>query len=536
MSAGEKIVVLNVDDLESQRYVKTRDLNAAGFAVIEAQTGAEALRMIEQHKPPVVLLDVQLPDISGFEVCAFIKTKWPEVMVLQTSATFTATEDRVSGLNAGADSYLVQPAEPVELAAAINALLRVRRSEDALRTLNATLDNQVQERTEELEQANRKLRQEVAQRQKAESELLQAQKMEAVGQLTGGLAHDFNNLLTAVVGNLDLIRARSTEPRVTRLAENAFKAAERGSKLTAQLLAFSRTQKLATESVDLNRLILDAFELLNQSLGASITIKTELDARTPFVVADHNQLEVSLLNLAINARDAMPDGGTLTITTACDDLDNRRVILSVTDTGTGMPPDVIARAFDPFFTTKPAGKGTGLGLSQVYGLVRQMGGDVDIKSEVGKGTSVQLSLRRSIAGTETTAEAQAAAENGHAERILVVDDDHDVRGLMTSFLSEIGYLVHEADHGNAALAMQKSVNPQLMIIDFSMPGTNGAEVVKAARVVQPALPVLFVSGYADSAAREAAMGSAPFLRKPFRPAELASAVRMALDSVNSSKP
>jgi signal transduction histidine kinase len=536
MSNSEKTVILNVDDLESQRYVKTRDLQAAGFAVIEAQTGAEALRLIEQHMPPLVLLDVQLPDINGFEVCSFIKQKWPQVMVLQTSATFTASEHRVIGLNAGADSYLVQPAEPLELAAAINALLRVRRSEDALRSLNATLDKQVQERTEELEKANRKLRQEIAQRQKAESELLQAQKMEAVGQLTGGLAHDFNNLLTAVVGNLDLIRARTTEPRITRLAENAFKAAERGSKLTAQLLAFSRTQKLATQSVDLNRLILDASDLLSQSLGANIAIKTDLDAGAPFVVADYNQLEVSLLNLAINARDAMPDGGTLTITTAPNETDDRRITLSVTDTGTGMPPDVIARAFDPFFTTKPPGKGTGLGLSQVYGLVRQMGGDVDIKSEVGQGTSIQLSLRRSIAGTETAAAAQGAAESGHAERILVVDDDHDVRGLMTSFLAEIGYVVHEADHGNAALAMQTTVNPQLMIIDFSMPGTNGAEVVKAARVVQPTLPVLFVSGYADSAALEAAMGSAPFLRKPFRPAELASAVRMALDSVSSSKP
>jgi len=535
MSSDEKIVILNVDDLESQRYVKTRDLQAAGFAVIEAQTGAEALRLVEQHKPPLVLLDVQLPDISGFEVCAFIKKKWPQVMVLQTSATFTESEDRISGLNAGADSYLVQPAEPLELAAAINALLRVRRSEDALRSLNATLDQQVQARTTELEEANRQLRQEVAHRQKAESELLQAQKMEAVGQLTGGLAHDFNNLLTAVVGNLDLIRARATDPRIGRLAENAFKAAERGSKLTAQLLAFSRTQKLATEPVDLNRLILDASELLNQSLGASITIKTDLDACAPFVIADYNQLEVSLLNLAINARDAMPDGGTLTITTACDAADQRRVKLSVTDTGTGMSPDVIARAFDPFFTTKPPGKGTGLGLSQVYGLVRQMGGDVDIKSEVGRGTSVELSLRRAIAGVETSAEDQAAAESGHAERILVVDDDHDVRSLMTSFLSEIGYVVHEADHGNAALAMQSTVNPQLMIIDFSMPGTNGAEVVKAARTVQPSLPVLFVSGYADSAALEAAMGTAPFLRKPFRPAELASAVRAALDAGSSSE-
>ncbi|KJC35093.1 response regulator [Bradyrhizobium sp. LTSP857] len=536
MSAGEKIVILNVDDLESQRYVKTRDLHAAGFAVIEAQTGAEALRLIEQHRPPLVLLDVQLPDISGFEVCAFIKTKWPEVMVLQTSATFTASEDRVSGLNAGADSYLVQPAEPVELAAAINALLRVRRSEDALRALNATLDKQVQARTEELEQANRKLREEVVQRQKAESQLLQSQKMEAVGQLTGGLAHDFNNLLTAVVGNLDLIRARATEPRIARLAENAFKAAERGSKLTAQLLAFSRTQKLATESVDLNRLIMDGYELLKQSLGANIAMQTDLHPSAPCVVADYNQLEVSLLNLAINARDAMPEGGTLTITTACDDTDDRKVVLSVTDTGTGMSPEVIARAFDPFFTTKPPGKGTGLGLSQVYGLVRQMGGDVAIKSEIGKGTSIQLLLRRSNVSTETATEAQGAAERGHAERILIVDDDHDVRGLMTDFLSDIGYVVHEADHGAAALALQKTVNPQLMIIDFSMPGTNGAEVVKAARAVQPSLPVLFVSGYADSAALEAAMGTAPFLRKPFRPAELASAVRTTLDAGGGSKP
>src|SRR6201996_4617699 len=324
MSEGEKIVVLNVDDLESQRYVKTRDLKAGGFDVIEAQTGAEALRLIEQHKPPVVLLDVQLPDISGFEVCAFIKRKWPEVMVLQTSATFTTSEDRILGLNAGADSYLVQPAEPLELAAAINAVLRIRRSEDALRSLNANLDKQVRTRTAELTEINRQLMQEMLQRQKAEAALMQAQKMEAVGQLTGGLAHDFNNLLTAVVGNLDLIRARTTEPRITKLAENAFRAAERGSKLTAQLLAFSRTQKLATSSIDINRTIEGMYEFLNQSLGAGVSIQMKLDPSAPVVIADGNQLEVGILNLGINARDAMPDGGTLTISTAADPADARR--------------------------------------------------------------------------------------------------------------------------------------------------------------------------------------------------------------------
>jgi DNA-binding response OmpR family regulator len=533
MSTREKIVVLNVDDLEAQRYVKTRDLHAGGFAVIEAQTGAEALRLIEQHRPPVVLLDVQLPDISGFEVCAFIKQKWPEVMVLQTSATFTTTEDRVIGLNAGADSYLVQPAEPIELAAAINALLRIRRSEDALRLLNATLDNQVQARTAELAEVNRQLMNEMAQRQKAEEGLLQAQKMEAVGQLTGGLAHDFNNLLTAVVGNLDLIRARATEPRVIRLAESAFRAAERGSKLTAQLLAFSRTQKLETSSLDINRTIEGMSELLNQSLGPDVSIHLELDPSAPVVIADGNQLEVAILNLGINARDAMPGGGTLTITTAGDPADPQRILVSVIDTGTGMSPEVIARAFDPFFTTKPPGKGTGLGLSQVYGLVRQMGGDVDISSRPGEGTSVRLRLRRGQIASRSDAEVTHASEAGHSERVLVVDDDHDVRAMMTNFLSEIGYVVHEAEHGAAALDMQREVSPQLMIIDFAMPGTNGAEVVKAARTVQPSLPILFVSGYADSAALEAAMGSAPLLRKPFRPAELAAAVRAAIDNTRA---
>jgi len=529
MNEDEKIVVLNVDDLESQRYVKRRDLHAAGFAVIEASTGAEALRMIEQHRPPVVLLDVQLPDISGFEVCAFIKTKWPEIMVLQTSATFTTAEDRVVGLNAGADSYLVQPAEPLELAASINALLRIRRSEDALRALNATLDEQVRARTAELTETNRLLMQEMAQRQKAEAALLQAQKMEAVGQLTGGLAHDFNNLLTAVVGNLDLIRARTTEPRIAKLAESAFKAAERGSKLTAQLLSFSRTQKLATSSIDINRTIEEMYEFLNQSLGAGVSIEMKLDPGAPVVIADGNQLEVGILNLGINARDAMPDGGTLTIATAGDPTDERRVIVSVSDTGTGMTPDVVARAFDPFFTTKPPGKGTGLGLSQVYGLVRQMGGDVDIVSKPGEGTTVRLHLRRGHVASQSDTEAAHASTAGRSETILVVDDDHDVRAIMTSFLSEIGYVVHEAEHGEAALALQKALQPQLMIIDFAMPGTNGAEVVKAARATQPTLPILFVSGYADSAALEAALGSAPFLKKPFRPAELASAVRAAIE-------
>ena len=301
-----------------------------------------------------------------------------------------------------------------------------------MRALNATLEQRVRERVADLEAANLKLMHEIEQRRRAEAALVQAQKMEAIGQLTGGLAHDFNNLLTAVVGNLDLIRMRATDSRIVRQAENAFKAAERGSKLTAQLLAFSRTQKLATTPVDLNALITGMSELVKQTLGAEIRVKTDLASGLPHALADANQLELAILNLSINARDAMPDGGALTISTRQDPVEKERVIISVADTGTGMTPEVAARAFDPFFTTKPPGKGTGLGLSQVYGIVRQIGGDVLIDTAPGKGARINIVLR--VAGR--LAEDKSPATTGllrGSETVVVVDDDADVRQIMSMF-------------------------------------------------------------------------------------------------------
>lgn len=529
MSGRENIVVLNVDDQDVPRYVKTRDLQEAGFNVLEARTGAEALRLIETEKPPIVLLDVELPDITGYDVCAFIKKKWPDIMVLMTSSTFTTSLHRTRGLDSGADSYLVQPAEPLELAAAVNALLRIRKAEDIMRSLNATLEQRVKDRVADLEAANRKLKQEMEQRQRAETALVQSQKMEAIGQLTGGLAHDFNNLLTAVVGNLDLIRMRASDPRIVRQAEHAFKAAERGSKLTAQLLAFSRTQKLVTTAVDANSLINGMYELLNQTLGAEVTVKTSLLPDLPHVLADANQLELAILNLSINARDAMPEGGTLTISTRRDPAAEDRAIVSVADTGTGMRPDVVARAFDPFFTTKPPGKGTGLGLSQVYGVVQQIGGDVTIDTEVGKGTRINIALPvASAAMNKEDAQSDALARG--SEKILLVDDDADVREIMAGVLSDLGYHVEEASSGEAALEIVKHHWPDLMVLDFGMPGWNGAEVAATARQTNGDLRILFVSGYSDTAAIEKAIGKAALLHKPFRPAEFAAAVRLALDA------
>ncbi len=530
MSEEELPLVLNVDDQDVPRYIKTRDLEESGFTVVEATSGAEALRIMEERAPPIVLLDVQLPDITGFEVCGFVKEKWPQTMVLMTSSTFITSVSRTRGLDSGADMFLVQPAEPLELAAGIRALLRIRRSEDALRALNASLEQRVQERVSDLIETNARLNQEISQRRKAEAALVQAQKMEAVGQLTGGLAHDFNNLLTAVVGNLDLIKARSNDPRIVRLAENAYKAAERGSKLTAQLLAFSRIQKLATEPVDVNRLINGMGELLKQSLGPTVAIRLNLEDELPAAMADINQLELAILNLSINARDAMEDAGELTIGTR-HDAEARRVLISVADTGSGMSPEVVARAFDPFFTTKPPGKGTGLGLSQVHGIVRQLGGEILIDSTVGKGTTIQIYLPAAKADAVSKQNFADELRVGHAERVLIVDDDPDVRNVMATFLADLGYEISEAaDFPTAVAALNDQQPPHLLIVDFAMPGTNGAEVAVAARRKYPGLPILFVSGYSDSSVLDAAVGDTTLLRKPFRPVELAAAVRSVLDS------
>jgi signal transduction histidine kinase len=515
---AEQVTILNVDDQEAPRYIKTRDLRQAGFHVIEARSGAEALLSVQTHEPPVVLLDVQLPDVSGYEVCKCIKGKWPEVMIIMTSATFTSSSDRTAGLDSGADSFLVQPAEPLELAAAINALLRIRRSEDELRRINDTLEQRVQDRIADLASTNRKLVEQIEQRQKAEAALLQAEKMQAVGQLTGGLAHDFNNLLTAVINNLDLIQGRSSEPRIRRLAESAMKAAERGAKLTTQLLAFSRTQKLTTTPIDVNALLSSMHNLLNQSLGASIMVELKLDVSLPPAMGDINQIELAVLNLAINARDAMSGGGTLTIATTFGTSD-QYIAIAVTDTGSGMSPEIAARAFDPFYTTKPAGRGTGLGLSQVYGIAKQCGGDVMLKSQVGVGTTVTIVLPRAHTSPAVPSDDdQTIAVGPHSEKLLLVDDDGDVRSVVSTFLSELGYELHAAEHAEQAFEILAGLTPDLVIMDFAMPDMNGAETALAVRRHCPRVPILFISGFADSDVVDKAVGAAPLLRKPFRPA------------------
>lgn len=532
-------LILNVDDDEAQRYTKTRILRHLGFHVIEAVNGRDALAKVAELSPALVVLDIKLPDMTGIEVCRIVKRQWPQVFVLQTSATFTSGADRIAGLEGGADAYLTQPIEPEELLATVRALMRVRDAEERLRRLNETLELRVEQRTRELAIANEKLKDEIAQRQKAEAALVQAQKMEAIGHLTGGMAHDFNNLLTAVLGNIDRIRTRTNDPKILRMAENAYMAAERGSRLTSQLLAFSRTQQLTTQPVDVNALLLRIRELLNQSLGPRVQLEMNLAQDLPPAIADVNQLELAVLNLAINSRDAMGErGGEIIISTNRIHLAHTDghltpgsyVEVCVADKGCGMSPDVLAHAFDPFFTTKPPGKGTGLGLSQVYGIARQAGGCVHIDTAEGQGTSVYVRLRCTDQPSVCITTRVPETSESSSETVLIVDDDADVRALMSDFLTELGYRTHAAESGEAALKMLGEINPDVMVADFAMPGRNGAEVARSIRARLPRLPILFVSGYADTAALESAVGKAPLLRKPFRPSELAAGIRSLLDN------
>jgi PAS domain S-box-containing protein len=399
----------------------------------------------------------------------------------------------------------------------------------AAQAANETLEQRVAERTLELEEANDALR--------------QSQKMEAVGQLTGGIAHDFNNMLAVVVGSLDLLNRRLAhdDPRARRYLEAAADGARRAAQLTQRLLAFSRQQPLRPEPVDANNLVAGMSDLLRHSLGPDIRFDAKLAPGLWRTHADPNQLENAILNLAVNARDAMPGGGSLTVETRNVERADRHgvsehVAIAVTDTGSGMPPEVIAKAFDPFFTTKDVGKGTGLGLSQVYGFVKQSGGHVGIRSRPGEGTTVEIHLPR-YAGAEPAEDAiddaPELATGRRGETVLVVEDEPGVRQFSTDALVELGYRVLEADGAVAALRLLDA-HPEvaLLFTDVVMPEVNGVKLAEEARRRRPDLKVLFTTGYArDALSGAAAPGSgAETLGKPFTVEELAAKVRDALDA------
>ncbi|MFD0463673.1 ATP-binding protein [Microvirga aerilata] len=417
-----------------------------------------------------------------------------------------------------------------------------KRVGEALREFNATLEQRIAEA--------------IAEREKIEAQLRQAQKMEAVGRLTGGVAHDFNNLLTVVTGNLDMLRRRvegSGDGRLIRNLDNALEGARRAGQLTHRLLAFSRQSPLQPEVLDLNKIVSGMSELLRRTIGENIAIETVLAGGLWRTEADPNQLESAVLNLAVNARDAMPDGGKLTLETANAYLDEayaastngevkagQYVMVSVSDTGTGMTPDVRAKVFEPFFTTKPVGKGTGLGLAQVYGFARQSGGHAAIYSEPGEGTTVKLYFPRILRSDDKVRSPQAeepvaappAAVKG--ETILVVEDEIMVREFSISVLEEAGYRVLSAEDGPTALKLLEAHRHEIALLftDVVLTGPmNGRKVADEALRLRPDLKVLFTTGYTRNAIIHHGRldEGVHLITKPFAAASLAERVRGLLD-------
>ncbi len=441
-------------------------------------------------------------------------------------------------------SFLERPFHPTTLVSVVQNNLRGRRRQYECKRLNEELESRVQERTAELAAANRQLLAQIEERERMEMTLRQMQRLEAVGQLTSGVAHDFNNLLTVVLGNISFLEksfaAEGIDGKLAQRLGYMRAAAERGAKLTDQLLSFSRRQRLEPKVLDFNECLGSMRDLMQSTIGGSIHIQTRLASDVWPALVDPIQLELAVLNLAINARDAMKVGGTLEVSTANVRLGppllpeeppaGDYVEICVRDDGSGMSPEVREKVFEPFFTTKEIGKGSGLGLSQVLGFAKQSGGGIRLESQLGRGTAVHIYLPRAEARAAAAEPAQVPAGDTapSGARILLVDDDNAVREVTAALLRELGYNVREAGSGGAALeTIDAGTEIDLMIIDIAMPGMSGADLARHVRAKRATLPLLFVTGFAERKS-VAGVHDGHIVSKPFITGELADKVRLAL--------
>ncbi|MBV9637147.1 MAG: response regulator [Methylobacteriaceae bacterium] len=545
MTANRPVNILLVDDQPAKLLAYEAILKVLGENLVRAGSATEALEQLLRNEIAVILVDVCMPDLDGFELAKMIREhpRFQKTAMIFVSAVAMTEIDLLRGYECGAVDYVPVPVVPDVLRAKVRIFIELYRKTRQLENLNAELERRVEERTAELALANaeleRRVEERTREREAALAQVHEMQKIESLGQLTGGLAHDFNNLLMAILGSLDLLVKRlPEEPRTKRLTDNAIQAAERGATLTKRLLAFARRQELKPETVDVPRLVGGMMEMLQRSLGPTIEIGTEFEPGLVLTRVDPNQLELAILNLSLNARDAMPSGGRLLIGarrgTAEDGAIHARpardfVRIRVTDNGLGMDEVTLKRAAEPFFTTKGVGKGTGLGLSMVHGLAAQSEGAMRIASRPSEGTTVELWLP-----TAERAEPKASVEPIFATvgprqvfRVLVVDDDTVVLSGTVAMLEDLGHTVLEATSGEHALNIVRSEpDIDLVITDQAMPGMTGTALADAIGELRPDLPIILATGYAElPRGRERGL---PQLSKPYRQEELASLMAISL--------
>ncbi|HEV2539881.1 MAG TPA: response regulator [Frateuria sp.] len=641
---ADDIRLLVVDDNIATRYAVKRVLEHRGCLVLEAATGCEGLALLQAHRVDALILDVNLPDTSGFDVVRQLRQQPDTALlpVVHVSASSIATGDVITGLNAGADAYLVHPVDPDVLMATLRTLLRVRDTERELRESEArfreifshvaapiaVLDAELRvhesnpafgrliprdarlvdsfaedqaatleelrsallagerwhgilalltggvlretewrvvpyrvphlglifiedvteqrqrerQHHEALTSATTRLAREVEEHAHTEAQLRQAQKMDALGRLTGGIAHDFNNLLTGIITGIELIKRRVEEGSldVQRYSDIALESARRAAALTHRLLAFARQQPLDARPVDINEHVRSLKDLLNRTMGERVELRFELASEPMVARIDVSQLENAVLNLVINARDALPDHGLVTVSTSCMHIradseltDGQYIALTVRDNGCGIPPDLLEQVFEPFFTTKASGKGTGLGLSMIYGFARQSGGLVRITSVEGQGTEVTLLVPAVQTEARPALALPQVVARGNGEHVLLVEDMSTVRMLVAELLGEAGYrCTRAADIESALRVLRGDESLDLLVTDVGLPGMNGRDLADIARGLRPHLPILFITGYAENAlTREEFLGPGmDMVVKPFEIEHLLRKVQTMLDA------
>jgi signal transduction histidine kinase/ActR/RegA family two-component response regulator len=569
MTGPDKVNILLVDDSQAKLLSHEVVLSEMGENLLKASSAREAFECLLKNEVALILIDVCMPDLDGFELASMIREhpRFQNTAIIFVSAVMMAHLDQLRGYRLGGVDYVPVPVVPELLRAKVKVFVELYRKTRQLEQFNADLERRVEERTAELRKFNEELELRIEERTRerelALAQLFEAQKMDTIGRLTGGVAHDFNNLLMAVLGSLTLLEKKLPEdPQIRRLLRNAIQGADRGKALTQRLLAFSRRQELKPQAVDLAQLVRGMEELLTRAVGHGIVFSSEFPGDLPPVLVDANQLELALLNVALNARDAMADGGSVKITACAERVPDAAkarhfgngqakpppnsgaegpslppgeyIRITVVDTGVGMDQVTLAKATEPFFTTKGPGKGTGLGLSMVQGMAAQSGGLLRIRSEPNAGTIVELWLPRAamaaaalVRPPESTNAIRPATEPC---TVLIVDDDSLVMTGTAAMISDLGHAAVEAHSGAEALDLLGSgLKVDVVLTDHAMPMMTGLQLAERIHSRFPGLPIILATGYAELPVDPATLGIAR-LAKPCTQHEIAAAIHQAVRS------